>query len=183
MIYCQTGQLAQLVRASRLHRECRRFESVIAHHPSLDEVELRMASHPFPRAKRVKRMSADRSTRRGRMSSIARSASEDRQAVLSREQSYTCILRSLSHPVECYIAVLSRERRLSSCFTLVAEPFFVRTADGCVAGCTAGFFRFRNSGKQETSGGGIFSGGPLVKPAEWRYCNFRRLTMMERRTR
>ena len=35
----------------------------------------------------------------------------DRQAVLSREQSYTCILRSLSHPVERYIAVLSRERR------------------------------------------------------------------------
>ena len=26
------GRLAQLVRASRLHRECRRFESVIAHH-------------------------------------------------------------------------------------------------------------------------------------------------------
>lgn len=102
-----------------LYNQCNRLERkrlfprnlTYLHHPSLDEVELRMASHPFPRAKRVKRMSADRSTRRGRMSSIVCSASEDRQAVLSREQSYTCILRSLSHPVERYIAVLSRERR------------------------------------------------------------------------
>ena len=54
----------------------------MVHHPSLDEVELRMASPPFCERKRVKRMSADRSTRRGRMSSIARSASEDRQALL-----------------------------------------------------------------------------------------------------
>ena len=27
-----SGRLAQLVRASRLHRECRGFESLIAHH-------------------------------------------------------------------------------------------------------------------------------------------------------
>ena len=34
VLYFGAGQLAQLVRASRLHRECRRFESVIAHHLS-----------------------------------------------------------------------------------------------------------------------------------------------------
>ncbi len=34
------GRLAQLVRAFALHAKCRRFESVIAHHPSL---KLRMA--------------------------------------------------------------------------------------------------------------------------------------------
>ena len=28
-----TGRIAQLVRASRLHRECREFESLITHHP------------------------------------------------------------------------------------------------------------------------------------------------------
>ena len=31
-IVCHSGRLAQLVRAPRLHRGCRRFESVIAHH-------------------------------------------------------------------------------------------------------------------------------------------------------
>ena len=34
------GRLAQLVRAFALHAKCQRFESVIAHHPSL---KLRMA--------------------------------------------------------------------------------------------------------------------------------------------
>ena len=53
-----------MVRAFALHAKCRGFESLIAHHPSLDEVELRMASPPFRERKRVKRMSADRSTRR-----------------------------------------------------------------------------------------------------------------------
>ncbi len=33
------GRLAQLVRASRLHREGRRFESCIAHHTKLGFVE------------------------------------------------------------------------------------------------------------------------------------------------
>ncbi len=37
MMYCVQGRLAQLVRALRSHRKCRRFESSTAHQFSFEE--------------------------------------------------------------------------------------------------------------------------------------------------
>ena len=55
------GRLAQLVRASRLHRECRRFESVIAHQSSSRR------SRDFASASQLRSKWIDERTRSGRL--------------------------------------------------------------------------------------------------------------------
>ena len=99
-----SGRLVQLARTLPSHGRGHRFESCSAHHPSLGAAELRMASHHF-RPKGGNDECRHR-TRRGRMSSLARSASEDGpefSAINGVLMFYTYILRSLSHPAERYI--------------------------------------------------------------------------------
>ena len=90
------GRLAQLVRASRLHRECQGFKSLIAHHPSLaaratdgkpsfpaNEREWKVDRQEYPKGK-----------------DVLRSLGEGGPATSSKKLQpmfYTCILRSFAN--------------------------------------------------------------------------------------
>ncbi len=91
-----SGRLVQLARTLPSHGRGHRFESCSAHHPSLGAAELRMASHHF-RPKGGNDECRHR-TRRGRMSSLARSASEDgRSRKLVQRMTFAAELRMASH--------------------------------------------------------------------------------------
>ena len=91
-----SGRLVQLARTLPSHGRGHRFESCSAHHPSLGGAELRMASHHF-RPKGGNGECRHR-TRRGRMSSLARSASEDgRSRKLVQRMTFGAELRMASH--------------------------------------------------------------------------------------
>ena len=91
-----SGRLVQLARTLPSHGRGHRFESCSAHHPSLGAAELRMASHHF-RPKGGNDECRHR-TRRGRMSSLARSASEDGHSRKSvQRMTFGAELRMASH--------------------------------------------------------------------------------------